>query len=418
MLGMENLINRGLKYGDYCTVIPAGGSRKKLRLNRTSWNIVPEGDNGGGHPTIQIPGMKPNSFKLRLELTPLENGESRFLLKSMDGKPFALNGQWGKEVFVESRDTLCADGPGRIEFSSYRPQNDFKIPQTPWILEDQAILNSNISILLQGETGTGKGYLAREIHQQSGRTGSFVAINIQAFASGLVESELFGHKKGAFTGAIRDKMGAISQAKYGTLFIDEIDSLSKDLQTKLLLFLDDLTYQPVGGEKSEKANVRLIFASGQDLSTLVGKGVIRSDFYYRLKQGIAFELKPLRERTEDIGRHCELFCINENVSLSERLTQFYTSLPWPGNVRQLRGHLQTKKIMSKTRKLDFDDCDEALMTMSSSLMGLALQTGPIRPIDEVKKDYAAWAMEKGQFELGWTAKQLRVNPKTLKQWLS
>lgn len=418
MLATDNLITRGLRYGDYCTVIPAGGAKRKLRLNRTCWDIVPEGEREGPHPTIQLPGIKANSFKLRLELTPIENGESRFLLRSMDGRPFALNGQWGREVFVESRDTLSAAGPTRIEFSAYHPKDDFKLPQTSWMLEDQTILNSNLSILLQGETGTGKGHLAREIHQKSGRNGAFVAVNIQAFAASLVESELFGHKKGAFTGAIRDKLGAISQAKFGTLFIDEIDSLSKDLQTKLLLFLDDLTFRPVGAERSEKANVRLIFASGQDLSQLVVKGQVRSDFYFRLKQGIAINLKPLRERPEDIGRHCELFAINENVSISERLIQFYTSLPWPGNVRQLRGHLQTKKIMSKTRKLDFDECDDGLMTMSSNLIGLPQLTGPIRPMEEIKKNYAAWAMKKGQFELGWTARQLGVNPKTLRQWLA
>lgn len=413
-----HLITHGLRYGDFCTVVPAGGPRRKLRLNRTSWEIAPEGDVAKNSCLISVPGAPARSFRWRLELVELDAGESRFLLKSVDGRPFSLNGQWAKEAFVEARDTLCLDGPGRVEFSSHSPRDDFRPPQFPAVLDDHSIMQSPISVLLEGETGTGKGHLAKEIHRRSGRRGGFVSINVQAFAAGLVEAELFGHKRGSFTGAHQDRKGAIAQAKDGTLFLDEVDSLSRELQTKLLLFLDEQRYRPVGSEREELGNVRLIFAAGQPLKQLVHKGLMRPDFYYRLQQGLSIELRPLRERSADVRRHCELFAIEHNVTFGERLIHFYTTLPWPGNVRQLRGHLLMKKVRSKTRKLDFDACDDGLMTMSSDINCLGEHSGSIRPIEEIKRSYATWAMGKCQHELGWTAKQLGVNPKTLRQWLA
>lgn len=418
MPATHQLIDRGLRYGDICTIIPPAGPRRKLRLNRTSWDILPEGESTTGHPTILIPGAHPRAFKWRLELTELSPGESRFVLRSLDGRPFVLNGQWVRDAFVEARDTLSSDGYGRVEFSAHTPLDQFRPPQFPAVLDDERAMHSGLPVLLQGETGTGKGHFAREIHRRSGRSGPFIAINAQAFSSGLVEAELFGHKKGAFTGATHDRKGAIAQAHGGTLFLDEVDSLPRELQTKLLLFLDDQRYRPVGSEREEQGQVRLIFASGRPLSQLVAKGEVRADFFFRLGLGITIELRPLRESPQEIRRHCELFGIEYDVSVGERLVQFYESLPWPGNVRQLRGHLQLKKVRARSRKLDFDTCDESLMTMSSDLHGLQELAGAIRPMDEVKRAYATWAMQRGHNELGWTAKQLGVNPKTLRQWLS
>lgn len=413
-----HLLTHGLRYGDFCTIVPAGGNRRKLKLNRTSFDIVPEGDSNAGQPAISIPGMATRSFRWRMELTELVSGESRYVLRTLDGSFFSLNGQWTREAFVESRDTLCPSGPARLEFSAFKAAEEFVPPNFPSVLQDEVVMRSQLSVLIEGETGTGKGHLAREIHRRSGRAGNFVAINAQAFNSSMVEAELFGHKKGSFTGAITDRKGAIAQAHGGTLFIDEIDSLSRDLQTKLLLFLDDQAYRPVGSEREEKGNVRLIFAAGQPLAQVVKKGLMRTDFYYRLRQGVALQLTPLREKIADIRRHCELFAIEHDVSIGERLIQFYQTLPWPGNVRQLRGHLLTKKVRSKTRKLDFDDCDDGLMTMTSDLLGLPQLNEAIKPFDDVRKAYAQWAMERGQHELAWTAKQLGVHPKTLRQWLS
>lgn len=415
--GTTQLLQRGLKLNDYCTVVPAGGNRRRITLGRTAWDIVPEGTVVGPKPSIFVPGARPGEFHWRLELVGLSEGEERFLLKSVDGSLFRLNGQLAREAFVEGRDVLCTDSPCRLEFSAQDLNAQFAPPAWAAILDDEPMLRSNLPVLLEGETGTGKGYLAREIHRRSECTGSFVAVNVQAFAAGLAEAELFGHKKGSFTGALQDRKGAIAQAEGGTLFIDEVDSLGRDMQTKLLLFLDDRTYRAVGGQREEQARVRLIFASGRPLQQVVAKGEMRPDFYFRLKQGLAVELRPLRENPQEIRRHCELFGIEQNVVVGEKLTQFYLTLPWPGNVRQLRGHLAAKKVRARSRKLDFDALDESLVTMSGDLVSLAKTESEVRPMEEVKRAYAQWAYDRCQGEMRWTAAKLGVNARTLKQWL-
>ena len=159
---------------------------------------------------------------------------------------------------------------------------------------EQNLINSDLKILISGETGTGKSHLARKVHEKSGRLGEFVAINLSSFNPQLIESELFGHKKGSFTGAIHDKTGAFSMAKNGTLFLDEIDSLPLDLQTKLLTFIDNKKFRRVGDTKEESINTRLIFASGRPLEQLVEQGSFRKDLFFRLKSGHSVEMASLR----------------------------------------------------------------------------------------------------------------------------
>ncbi|MBY0518583.1 MAG: sigma 54-interacting transcriptional regulator [Bacteriovoracaceae bacterium] len=415
---MHQLKNSGLRYGDSCTLITPMKPKKKITLNRTCWDIVPESDGSAeDRPTITIPGAASRSFRWRLELEKIEN-EARFVLKSIDGTPFTLNGQTSREAFVESFDTLSLLSPGRLEFNRIDYQKDFETPFWPEDLKEEKVLQSSLPILLQGETGTGKSHLARKIHQASGRKGSFVALNISAISSGLIEGELFGHMKGSFTGAIANRKGALAQANGGTLFIDEVDSLPLELQVKLLLFLDHGFFRPIGGIQEERTNARLIFASGQLLEKLVSKGLMRKDFYFRLSQGVVTQLPSLRSNPKSIERHCQIFSIENEIVISNRLMDFYLTLPWPGNLRQLRGHLMAKKIRSKTRKLDFDKWDESLLVTSSELRGIALQLDKVKPIEEIKREYAKQAYQRFNFELHRTAKELGINSKTLKMWLS
>lgn len=410
------LLAHGLRYGDWCTVVPAGGNRRKTHLTRTAWDIMPESDVSTVSCAIGVPGMASRSFRWRLELTPVAIEQERFLLRSMDGRPFALNGQWVKEAFVEDRDVLSSDGLGRLEFNARPNLPNVEAALLPALLSNQSLMTSKLPVLIQGETGTGKGHTARAIHAASGRQGKFVALNVQSFGLGLVEAELFGHKKGSFTGAHLDRDGAVKEARGGTLFIDEVDSLSRDLQTKLLLLLDDGTYRPVGGSGEVKADVRFIFASGRNLASLVSAGEMRADFFFRINQGARLDLKPLRERTADIKRYCQAFGVSQGVSVSERLIDFYMSLPWPGNVRQLYGHLAAKKVFSKTRRLDFDSCDEDLVTMTSDLHDLSQLAG-VRTMESVKKEYARWAVNRCQGEIATAARHLDVHAKTLRTWL-
>lgn len=415
---MQQLKHSGLRYGDTCAVITPAKPRRRVCLNRTKMDIVPEGDpSSGGVPVIGVPGAPARSFRWRMELVPVD-GEPRYLLRSIDGTPFTLNGQWGREAFLEGSDTLGLVTPGRLEFQREDPAQLVRYPTWPEALRDTRVMESSLPVLLQGETGTGKSHLAREIHQRSGRAGEFVSLNVSALAPGLVESELFGHKKGAFTGAVADRQGALAAANGGTLFLDEVDSLTKELQVKLLLFLDQGGFRRVGDSREERTTARLIFAAGRRLDLLVATGEVRADFYFRLSQGVVAELRPLRERPELIERHCQLFCLESSVVVSPRLLEFYKTLPWPGNLRQLRGHLTAKKIRSRTRKLDFDEWDERLLTMTSDLKGIARELERVLPMDRVKRDYARKAFQLFQGDYATTARQLGVSQKTLRVWLA
>jgi transcriptional regulator of acetoin/glycerol metabolism len=161
----------------------------------------------------------------------------------------------------------------------------------------------------------------------------------------------------------------------------------------------------------------MIFASGRPLKRLVAQGLMRADFFFRLEHGVSADLRPLRENPEEVVRHCQLFGVKNQVVVGSKLTDFYRTLPWPGNIRQLYGHLLAKKIRSKTRKLDFDGWDEKLLTMSSDLQGISHSEDPIRSIEVVKREYARQAFRRCSGEITRTARELCVNPKTLKGWL-
>jgi len=415
---VQELKELGLRYGDRCTVISPARPKKTHALNRTAWDVVPEVDRGrlSSAAVISVPGAAARSFHWRLELATVL-GEARYLLRTLDGAPFALNGQWSREAFVSDRDTLGIDHCLRLEFHRHRLQDELRATPWPAGLDDQAVRASQLPVLLQGETGTGKGFHAEEIHRASGRAGQFVALNLSALSSSLVESELFGHKRGAFTGATRDHDGALAAAHNGTLFLDEVDSLSKDLQLKLLHFLDSGSYRRVGDTRLRSTSARLIFAAGRSLEAVVKDNGMRADFYFRLHQGVVAELGPLRDSVESIRRHCLAFALEKNVTVAERLISFYQTLPWPGNVRQLRGHLAAKVARSSTRKLDFDLWDEKLLVLSSDLCGLSEAERPLRRMEEVKREYARYAYARCGRELAGTARELGVNKKTLKAWL-
>lgn len=211
---------------------------------------------------------------------------------------------------------------------------------------------SDSSILISGETGTGKELIAKALHSESGRKGQFLAINCSAITSGLLESELFGHKKGAFTGADRDKEGLFSIANGGTLFLDEIADLPLELQPKLLRVLQEGEIRKVGATRSEKINTRVVAAAGTDLHEAVENGTFRRDLYYRLAV-VDINLPPLRERAEDIVILAEhflnLLCKREGRSplpLNDTAKKNLTDYHWPGNVRELENYLEKALIFS------------------------------------------------------------------------
>ena len=211
------------------------------------------------------------------------------------------------------------------------------------------------TVLISGESGTGKELIAQALHEQSGRKHKpMVTINCGAIPENLLESELFGHVKGAFTDAIRNRIGLFEEANHGTLFLDEIDELPKRLQVKLLRVLQESEIRSVGSSKSRKIDVRVIAASNDDLNEEVKKGRFREDLFYRLNV-IPIVLPPLRERAEDIPILLEYFIEKNNKLLCTRIRgiapramNLLSAYSWPGNVRELQNIVERAMILSET----------------------------------------------------------------------
>jgi DNA-binding NtrC family response regulator len=221
---------------------------------------------------------------------------------------------------------------------------------------------TSATVLLTGESGTGKEVVARALHFQSARVGGpFVAVNGGAIAEGLLESELFGHVKGAFTGAHRDHAGVFEQAQGGTLFLDEVAELSLDAQTKLLRVLQEREVRPVGGERVKKVDVRLVAATCKDLQGAVREGRFREDLYFRLAV-IPLRLPPLRERPEDVlplaGRFLLQACARQGRRLQgfdEAVEAHLRAYAWPGNVRELENTVERGVAMAQGERVTMED---------------------------------------------------------------
>jgi len=227
------------------------------------------------------------------------------------------------------------------------------------------IAPSNLAVLLTGESGTGKGVVAKAIHNyafQSGESQSpFVSINCPALPDNLLESELFGYKKGAFTGADNDYPGRVSQANGGTLFLDEIGDLALNVQSKLLKLLEEGVYSPLGSIREHEAHIRIISATNQSLPEMIKQKTFREDLFYRINS-IILEIPPLRDRKEDIEPLATAFIhqfASENHKdirkISDRGMMMLKSYNWPGNIRELRNVMHRAVVLSNGRELTIED---------------------------------------------------------------
>ncbi len=221
-----------------------------------------------------------------------------------------------------------------------------------------AVAASESTVLIEGETGTGKELVARAIHNTSGRCAKpLVIVNCGALPENLLESELFGYKAGAFTGASRDKPGRFALAEGGTVFLDEIGEVSQAVQVRLLRVLQDKTFEPLGSTATEKADVRVIAATNQDLATLVESGRFRRDLYYRINV-VRLELPPLRRRKEDIPLLVEHFVARFNrlqqksiKGVSTEVLTFFMGHDWPGNVRELENVIEHAFVLATDEQI-------------------------------------------------------------------
>lgn len=221
------------------------------------------------------------------------------------------------------------------------------------------------TVLVTGESGTGKELVARALHLGSDRAnGPFIRVNCAAIPAGLVESELFGHERGAFTGASSLRRGVFEQADSGTLFLDEVAELPLDMQTRLLRVLETWEVRRVGGERAVPVDVRLVCATHRDLRSMVSVGEFRADLYYRIAR-LVLEVPPLRERSEDVPALAEHFLceIADEVGrrvLSEEAMARLLSHPWPGNARELRNVIGAAAAASPSERIEAQDVEQAL----------------------------------------------------------
>jgi two-component system NtrC family response regulator len=227
----------------------------------------------------------------------------------------------------------------------------------------ERIASADVSVMLLGASGTGKELLARAVHEKSNRKGAFIAINCAAIPENLLEAELFGYERGAFTGAVKSNVGKIELAEGGTLFLDEVGDIPLPLQVKLLRFLQERVIERIGGRSPIAVDTRIVCATHQDLEAMIAGGRFREDLYYRLAE-IVVKIPSLAERAGDAGLLARHFVnryareLNPKVqSLSAEALAAIDSYPWPGNVRELENRLKRAVIMADGRTVGADDLD-------------------------------------------------------------
>jgi transcriptional regulator with GAF, ATPase, and Fis domain len=258
---------------------------------------------------------------------------------------------------------------------------------TKLLMQADQIADSEAAVLILGETGVGKEVLARRLHKMSSRaSGPFTVVDLTSVPENLVESELFGHEKGAFTGADRQKAGRLELAHRGTLFIDEVGEIPKSVQVKLLRVLQEKAFARVGGTRTLVSDFRLVAATNRDLMAEVVAGRFREDLYYRLNV-VPVTLPPLRERGKDVGLLGRYFLAyyarkynKHNLTLAPKDEERLTAYHWPGNVRELKNAIERAVILSTDESLELD-----LPIESRSFHGHPLDDTPT--LDEMQRRY-------------------------------
>jgi DNA-binding NtrC family response regulator len=288
----------------------------------------------------------------------------------------------------------------------------------------EAVSPTRATILIQGESGTGKEILARYLHAKSDRAaGPFIAVNCAALPEGLLESELFGHEKGAFTGAIMRKLGKFELAQNGTLLLDEISEMHPHLQAKLLRVLQENEIDRVGGRHAIPINVRVMATTNQDLPELIQKGAFREDLYYRL-QVIFFELPPLRARRGDIPlltehflQHFSRLFEKGNLQLTAAALSALESAPWPGNIRQLENAIARGVLLAQGNYLHPRDLFGVLPSEATSAAAPAIPAGNPVTLREMEQQMIFRALNETSGNRTHAARLLGISVRTLRNKL-
>ncbi|MBU2447439.1 MAG: sigma-54 dependent transcriptional regulator [Bacteroidetes bacterium] len=295
----------------------------------------------------------------------------------------------------------------------------------------QKVLNTSVNVIIYGESGTGKELISRAIHFNSERKGKpFVVVNCASIPRDLLESELFGHEKGAFTGAHIRKIGKFELADGGTIFLDEIGELELSLQAKLLRILQDKTFERVGGTESIKTDARIISATNRELKKAVDEKLFREDLYYRLST-YPITVPPLRTRKGDILLLAESFTkkfAEESKipvpTLSKQIIQILLEYPWPGNIRELENSLQRAVIVAEENQIQVKDLPLAMQSFASDQMGSNVtlpdyeQSNEILPFELIKERAIRNALKSTNGNIVEASKKLKLGRATIYRLIS
>jgi DNA-binding NtrC family response regulator len=285
------------------------------------------------------------------------------------------------------------------------------------------VAQSNATVLIQGESGTGKELVAKAIHQLSGRkTDPFVPVHCAALAENLLESELFGHEKGAFTGALEQRQGRFEKAGSGSLFLDEISEISAGVQVKLLRALEERQVERVGGDEGVAIRARLIAATNRDLQEMVSSGSFREDLFYRLYV-VVITLPPLRERGDDILLLLQHYLEEFNQQNQKQIAGFtpaayeqLSAYAWPGNIRELRNIVERMVVLAQGQYIEATDLPAQVRTSGGLLKSKELD-GDVT-IEEMEKEMILQALEKSEGNRTLAAERLGMSRRTLHRKLN
>ena len=333
--------------------------------------------------------------RIDLAVEAIKNGAEQFIPKPVDVGLLTTMLQRALENFRNRQKTVTS----RLERARYERNPFLGVSPAIVALKKAAtrIAEANSTVLIQGETGTGKGVLARALHSMSSRSNEeFVDLNCAGLSRELLESELFGHQKGAFTGAVSNKVGFLEAANHGTLFLDEIGDMDLQIQAKILKVVEEKHFYRLGDVVERKTEMQILVATHRDLKELAEKGSFRSDLYFRINM-LHLRIPPLRERPEDIpviaDKLVEQLADDMKrgpVTIAESARAALMSYAWPGNIRELRNVLERAVLLSddgviRTTGLEFEGLEERATEADSELNKLTLK--------EIEKHFTLRALE-------------------------
>ncbi len=342
------------------------------------------------------------------------NGAYDFLEKPLDTD--LLLATLGRSLELKGLTDSIADLKSQVESRYEIVGTSYQIRQV--LDRVEKVAPTDARVLVTGENGTGKELVARAIHRLSSRADrSFVEVNCAAIPSELIESALFGHMKGSFTGAVADRQGKFEQAHEGTLFLDEIGDMSLEAQAKVLRVLEQGVLTRVGGSKSIDVDVRVIAATNKDLEQQIEVGAFREDLFYRLNV-VPIQIPPLRERREDvpmlISHFCEQIVNGQGVApkrFSAAAIERLQALPWPGNVRELRNTIERLLILSASAEVGPEDVD----LLASGRSGSQSMTGEILRLEtfvefkeSAERAYIVQKLRENEWNVAETARRIEM----------